>query len=114
MVCREVWFDNLGVPSAIPPVNREVSHQYKNDDDTEHVITLWVRASKWWRHLPSLRPDKFVTCGFVDLLRYVGILRLQMQSYFIIWKRIDDMFAIVFVLVRNLPIVNFMYRGVQK
>jgi hypothetical protein len=25
---------------------REASHQYENDNDNEHVITLWVRASK--------------------------------------------------------------------
>jgi hypothetical protein len=42
---------------------------------------------------------------FVDLIRYVGIFRLQMLYDLIIWKRIDDVFGIVivFVLVRNLP-----------
>jgi hypothetical protein len=65
----------------------EVSYKYEND--TEHVITLWVRASKSWRHLASFRSDKFVT------------------YHLIIWKIIDDVFVIVivFVLVRNLPIV---------
>jgi hypothetical protein len=32
---------------------------------------------------------------FLDLLRYVGIFRLQMLCYLIIWKRIDDVFVIV-------------------
>jgi hypothetical protein len=27
-------------------VIREVSHQHENDIDNEHVIILWVRASK--------------------------------------------------------------------
>jgi hypothetical protein len=40
---------------------REVSHQYENDNDNEHVITLWVRASKSRRHLAPFRSDKFVT-----------------------------------------------------
>jgi hypothetical protein len=26
--------------------NREVSDQHENDNDNEHVIILWVRASK--------------------------------------------------------------------
>jgi hypothetical protein len=45
---------------------------------------------------------------FVDLLRYVGIFRLQMRCHLTIWKRIDDVFVIViaFVLVRNLPNVS--------
>jgi hypothetical protein len=45
---------------------------------------------------------------FVDLLRYVGIFRLQMLFHLIILKRIDDVFVVVFVLVRNLPITNHL------
>jgi hypothetical protein len=44
---------------------------------------------------------------FADLLRYVGIFRLEMLNPFDYLKRIDDVFVnvIVFVLVRNLPII---------
>jgi hypothetical protein len=44
---------------------------------------------------------------FVDFLRYVGVFRLQMLCHLIISKIIDGVFVIVivFVLVRNLPIV---------
>jgi hypothetical protein len=38
-------------------INREVSHLCENDNDNEHVITLWVRVSKSWRHLAPFRSD---------------------------------------------------------
>jgi hypothetical protein len=68
---------------------REVWHQYENDN--EHVITLWVRASKimtsscaisgiWFRQVREV-PNEH---EFVDLLRYVGIFCLQMLHHLII------------------------------
>jgi hypothetical protein len=38
------------------------------------------------------------------------IFHLQMLYHLIRWKRIDDMFVIVYVLVRNIPIINLKYR----
>jgi hypothetical protein len=35
---------------------REVSHHYENDNDNEHVITLWIRVSKSC-HLAPFRSD---------------------------------------------------------
>jgi hypothetical protein len=94
-------------PATYQTDNREVSHQYENEN--EHFIPSWVS----WRHLAPFRSDKFVTFQHVqtnmillicfDML--AGIFRLQMLCHLIIWKRIHNVFVIVFVfvLVRNLP-----------
>jgi hypothetical protein len=60
-------------------VNREVSHKYANDNDNEHVIAVWVRPSS---RVISFRKVRDVSNehDLVELLRYVGIFRLQMLN----------------------------------
>jgi hypothetical protein len=59
---RRFWCieTSLGIRLTPSFYIREVSHQYENDNANEHVITLWIHASKSWRHLASFRSDKFV------------------------------------------------------
>jgi hypothetical protein len=80
------------------PVIREVSHQYENYNDNEHVITLCFQIMMSPRAI-SFRQVRDVPNehDFVDLLRYVDIFRLHMQYHLIIFKRIDDVFVIVIV-----------------
>jgi hypothetical protein len=85
--------------------SRDVSHQYENDNDNGHVITLWVRASKSWRHFrqtSSWRSKRTWFCWFASICGHFPLANAVQFDYL---KNIDDVFVIVivFVLVRNLP-----------
>jgi hypothetical protein len=67
------------------PVNREVSHQYENDNDDEHVITLWVRASKSWRHLA---PFRSWFCWFASICGYFPLANAIPFDYLNNWWRV--------------------------
>jgi hypothetical protein len=99
--------------------NWEVSHQYENNKDNEHVIILWARASKSWRHLRSFRwrprlPFSYVPNehNFVHLLRFVDMFLLKMQYSLIIWVLWNRYICILSMGLRLIDANNLLNRAV--
>jgi hypothetical protein len=89
---------------------REFSHQYENDNDNEHVISLWVRASRSWRYLApfrstsSSRSKRTWFCWFASICWHFPLANAIPFDYLKnnCWRvRYHYRFRL---LVRNLPI----------
>jgi hypothetical protein len=90
--------------------NSEVSHQYEYDNDNEHVINYFSNnqmlafASGKCRHIET-NQQNYVR---LECHKLVWTEWREMTSWFVrMYPQSDDVFVIVivFVLVRNLPIV---------